>query len=102
MLAIPLMMALFPPRYTDTAGLIALMVFHGIAKLLEWHDHSIAAFLATGGHPWKHAAAAAGALCYLIAVERRRRLCYAVPSRFYHANYGPIYCRRLLAKLAWA
>ena len=63
MLAIPLMMALFPPRYTDTAGLIALMVFYGIAKLLEWQDHSIAAFLATGGHPWKHAAAAA--FCYL-------------------------------------
>ena len=78
MLAIPLMMALFPPRYTDTAGLIALMVFYGIAKLFEWQDHSIAAFLATGGHPWKHAAA--GAFCYLIAVERRRRLCYAVPK----------------------
>jgi hypothetical protein len=76
MLAIPLMMVLFPARYTDTSGLIALMVFYVFAKVLEWQDHSIADFISTGGHPWKHVAAAIGVFCYMFAVERREPVCY--------------------------
>jgi hypothetical protein len=72
MLALPLMLILFPPRYTGTLGLVAMAAFYVVAKLLEGFDHGIAAVVATGGHPWKHVAAAVGVLCYVVSVERRR------------------------------
>ena len=76
MLAIPLMLILFPTRHTGTWGIVAMMAFYALAKLLEWQDHSVAAVIATGGHPWKHTAAAAGVYCYVLSV--RRLLCYPV------------------------
>uniref|UniRef100_Q01NA9 Alkaline phytoceramidase n=1 Tax=Solibacter usitatus (strain Ellin6076) TaxID=234267 RepID=Q01NA9_SOLUE len=72
LLALPLMVALFPPRYTGTGGLVALAAFYVVAKLLESFDHTIGRVIVTGGHPWKHVAAAIGVLCYVISVERRR------------------------------
>jgi len=51
--------------------LIPMMCFYVLAKLLEWQDHAIAALIATGGHPWKHVAAAAGVFAYLLYAEKR-------------------------------
>ena len=36
-----------------------MLVLYIAAKLLEHHDLPIASWLPTGGHPWKHLAAAA-------------------------------------------
>ncbi len=69
--ALPLMLGLFPPRYTGTRGLWAMVGFYVLAKILESCDGSIASVLSTGGHPWKHLAAAAAMLCYVEAVAGR-------------------------------
>jgi hypothetical protein len=74
MIAIPLLLILLPPRYTGSAGLFATIALYGIAKLLELFDSQLAAIVSTGGHPWKHLAAAASLLCYVITVARRRPL----------------------------
>jgi len=74
MIAIPLLLILLSPRYTGSAGLFATIALYGIAKLLELFDWQLAAIVSTGGHPWKHLAAAASLLCYVITVVRRRPL----------------------------
>ena len=74
MLAIPLMLILFPPRYTSADGIYAMIGFYSLAKILEYFDRPIAALLTTGGHPWKHAAGAMAILCYVSAVARRRAI----------------------------
>ena len=74
-LAIPLLIALFPPRYTGSAvALGGLIAGYAAAKLLEGFDRQIGTVLATGGHPWKHLAAAAGVWWYLRGVAARRLL----------------------------
>jgi hypothetical protein len=45
--------------------LLPMMFFYALAKLLEWQDRAIANVIATGGHPWKHVAAAAAVFCYV-------------------------------------
>ncbi len=47
--------------------LFPLACFYGLAKLLEWKDDAIGTIISTGGHPWKHVAAAAGVFCYVRA-----------------------------------
>jgi hypothetical protein len=69
--ALPLMLGLFPPRYTGTRGLWAMVGFYALAKILESFDGLIAAVLSTGGHPWKHLAAAAAMGCYVKTVAGR-------------------------------
>jgi hypothetical protein len=72
MLALPLLLILFPPRYSGAFGTWAMIGFYGLAKLLEFFDHQIADVLSTGGHPWKHLAGATAMLCYVAAVSNRR------------------------------
>ena len=74
MVALPLMLLLFPPRYTGTWGYVCLGALYVAAKLLEAFDRQIGDVFATGGHPWKHVAAAAGVLCWVVSVERRRKV----------------------------
>jgi len=74
-LAIPLMLLLYPPRYSGAWGIVAMIGLYVIAKSLETFDRPISTVIATGGHPWKHVAAAAAVLCYVISVERRRPVC---------------------------
>jgi hypothetical protein len=50
--------------------LIPMMLFYGLAKLLEAEDQAIATVISTGGHPWKHVAAAAAVFCYIRAATR--------------------------------
>jgi hypothetical protein len=70
--ALPLMLGLFPPRYTGTRGLWAMVGFYVLAEILESGDGAIGAVLSTGGHPWKHLAAAAAMGCYVRTVAGRR------------------------------
>jgi hypothetical protein len=74
MIALPLMILLLPPRYSDTAGILAMIGFYAVAKMLELLDHQIGAVFTTGGHPWKHVAGAVAMLCYVSTVARRRPL----------------------------
>ncbi|HYL76100.1 MAG TPA: ceramidase domain-containing protein [Bryobacteraceae bacterium] len=74
MIALPLMLLLFPPRYSGAAGLWAMIGFYGLAKIFEFFDSPIGAVLASGGHPWKHVAGAAAMFCYVQMVAQRRLL----------------------------
>jgi hypothetical protein len=71
MIAIPLLLILLPPRYSGSAGLFATIALYGIAKLLELFDWQLTSIVSAGGHPWKHLAAAASLLCYVMTVGRR-------------------------------
>ncbi len=72
LLALPLMILLFPPRYSGGAGLLGMAGFYALAKVFELLDRRIVALAATGGHPWKHALAALAMLCYVNMVAHRR------------------------------
>ena len=75
MLAIPLLLIFRPGSRVALAGLV---VFYAAAKLLEIFDSHLGAWVATGGHPWKHLAGAAGLVWFFVrsgAVEESRHEC---------------------------
>jgi hypothetical protein len=76
MLAIPLMMALFPARYTRTKDMAWLVLWYAVAKALEQWD--VAVYRATGGimsgHALKHLAAALAVAALVMMVARREPL----------------------------
>lgn len=75
MITLPLMVVLLPPRYTGTSGILGMIGFYTVAKILELFDRQIGEILATGGHPWKHIAGALAILCYVNTVARRQIGC---------------------------
>jgi hypothetical protein len=80
-LALPLMVVLLPPRYTGTRGILGMIGFYTLAKVLELFDRQIGEILATGGHPWKHIAGSLAILCYVNTVARRRNAVEQAPTR---------------------
>jgi hypothetical protein len=70
-LAIPLLLWRLPPRYTHAYWIWGMCAFYLTAKILELGDASIGRVLITGGHPWKHVAAAGALLCFCEWVLRR-------------------------------
>ncbi len=59
MLAIPLMLLLFPSRYTRGGDLVAVVLFYGLAKGFEWLDARVFSWGGViSGHTCKHLAAA--------------------------------------------
>jgi hypothetical protein len=72
LLAIPLIVWLFPPRYTATADLFIALGWYGLAKVLEYFDRPVLAAVGVSGHTLKHIASALGAWWLLRMVERRR------------------------------
>jgi hypothetical protein len=72
MLMVPVLLAVFPPRYTGSDRVWWTVVLYALAKILELLDREIGSVVATGGHPWKHLAAAGALLVYVHAVVRRR------------------------------
>jgi hypothetical protein len=73
LVAIPLMLALFPARYTRGADVLVAAGWYGVAKVLEALDARV--FAAGGlvsGHTLKHLASAI-AMAWLLAMVRRRR-----------------------------
>lgn len=59
MLAVPLMLALFPPRYSGGGWLVACLLLYALAKGLEVADRPILELLGVSGHTLKHLASAA-------------------------------------------
>jgi len=76
MLAIPLMLALFPPRYTRTADLAGVLGCYVAAKVLEVLDAPVFHLLGStlSGHTLKHLASAVGLWWLLEMIRRRRRV----------------------------
>ncbi len=75
LVAIPLLLLLFPPRYTRGADLVGALAWYALAKLFELLDAQI--FAAGGivsGHTLKHLASAVAMYWILRMVERRRPL----------------------------
>jgi hypothetical protein len=73
MLALPLMLILFPGRYNAVTGIWAMIAFYALAKLLEFADHMLwNAAAPLSGHPWKHVAGAIAMLCYVQTVRHRK------------------------------
>jgi hypothetical protein len=80
LLTLPVLLLLFPARYTGTAGLWGVLAWYGLAKLLELLDRNI--YTANGvvsGHTLKHLVASLGGLWLLLLLKRRRPLVAAVP-----------------------
>lgn len=63
MAALVFLVVKYAPRYTHDRGLWWLGLFYVVAKLFEAFDRQIAGVMATGGHPWKHLAAAVAMFC---------------------------------------
>jgi hypothetical protein len=69
---IPLILALFPARYTETTDLVAAIGWYALAKVFEHFDRAIFNRIAVSGHTWKRVASAAGACWILRMLERRQ------------------------------
>lgn len=79
-LAIPLMLLLFPARYTRTGDVGVVIAAYGVAKGLEALDAQIFGLGGiVSGHTLKHLCAAA-ALCWLARMVRLRRPIAAPPA----------------------
>ncbi|MBI3696199.1 MAG: alkaline phytoceramidase, partial [Acidobacteria bacterium] len=73
LLAIPVILLLFPPRYTRTIDLLGVLGWYGLAKIFEGADALVfAAGRVVSGHTLKHLAAALAALWMLRMVKNRR------------------------------
>jgi hypothetical protein len=71
-LAIPFMVLRRPAPYSGTGWIWGMFGGYAVAKVLEAEDGVVGKLLATGGHPWKHIAAAAALLSYCEWIRRRR------------------------------
>jgi hypothetical protein len=79
---IPLLVGLFPPRYTGTAGLSVAVGWYVLAKFLE-HPGDAPIFRLGGvvsGHTLKHLTAACGAWALLRMIQTRRPISPAPPA----------------------
>jgi hypothetical protein len=75
LLAIPLIMLLFKPRYSRGSDLVAVVAMYGAAKLLELLDRQIFALGETvSGHTLKHLAAAVATYLILRMLKKRQNV----------------------------
>ena len=74
MVLVPLILVLFPARYTGTAYLWLSLGWYALAKVFEYFDHGLLALTGVSGHTWKHLASAASAYWILRMLARRRPL----------------------------
>lgn len=72
LVAVPLIVWLFPPRYTGTADLFRVLGWYGLAKVFEHFDGAIFHLIGVSGHTLKHLASALGAWYIVRMIERRR------------------------------
>ena len=72
--AIPLVLWLFPPRYTGTADMVRVIAWYALAKVFEFFDQGLFDLTGISGHTLKHLASAVGAWWILRMVARRLAL----------------------------
>ncbi len=81
LLALPILLLLFPARYTGTGVLWGILAWYGLAKLLELLDAVIyASNGVVSGHTLKHLVASLGTLWILLILKQRRPLSRGVTS----------------------
>lgn len=73
-ITIPLLLAIFPPRYTRGADVVWVIAFYVLAKVLETFDAAIFAATANlvSGHTLKHLAAAVAVWFVLRMLQKRQ------------------------------
>ncbi len=82
LLAIPLLLWLFPARYSHAGFIMTALACYGIAKALEDADGLVFRHAElVSGHTLKHLAAALGAWCIVLMLKRRRPLADADLAR---------------------
>jgi hypothetical protein len=76
LLAVPYLLAAFPPRHTQRLWLLWGVGLYALAKLAEIRDHEIYAWsgMTVSGHTLKHLLAAAAAYCVVVMLRRRQSL----------------------------
>ncbi|MDP1996315.1 MAG: alkaline phytoceramidase, partial [Gallionella sp.] len=75
MLLIPLLLWLYPPRYSGDRDILAVIGLYLLALLCDFTDHQIAALTgAVSGHTAKHAVAALAIYWVVVGLRRRRIL----------------------------
>ena len=89
MVLIPLILALFPARYTGTRDLVASIGWYALAKVFEYFDRGLFVLGGVSGHTWKHLASAVGAYWILRMLERRRPLAPPGPPPPARPRPGP-------------
>jgi hypothetical protein len=72
MLAVPLLMLLFPARHSHSHCLAWCLGFYALAKVLELADAPVYAVLGVSGHTLKHLAATAATAMVLVMISRWR------------------------------
>jgi hypothetical protein len=80
MVLVPLILVIFPARYTGMPDLWISMGWYGLAKGFEYFDHGFLRLTAVSGHTWKHLAAAASAYWIFRMLARRRPVGSRAPS----------------------
>jgi ceramidase len=75
-LIIPIIILMFPPRYSGGRYLIEMIAWYGLAKLFEFYDAQVYAFTAhfVSGHTLKHLATSLGAFGLVKYVRNRQKL----------------------------
>jgi hypothetical protein len=72
-LLVPLLVLLFPSRYSGTGALAAAALLYGLAKVAEWQDGSIFSLgHVVSGHTLKHLLAGAAGWLILAMLRKRR------------------------------
>jgi hypothetical protein len=79
-LLIPLIIIMFPSRFTHTYLLWLLMAGYAMAKVFEVLDVPIYNAIGLSGHTLKHLAAAVGVFTFAIAIRSRRHRDSTLPA----------------------
>jgi len=86
MVALPLMMLLYPPRYTHSRGMWNMVALYAFAKVLELADRPIFAWTAgiISGHSLKHVAGAAALMVVFHMLAERKPVIVPQPPAFHY------------------
>jgi hypothetical protein len=75
MLLIPLLLRLYPPRYSGDRDILAVIGLYALALVCDFMDHQIAALTGmVSGHTVKHSIAALAMYWIVVRLQRRRIL----------------------------
>lgn len=74
MLIIPMILLMFPSRYSHVHYYWAMLAAYLIAKLFEQFDHNIFTIISLSGHTIKHICAAIGPYLFYLAMKKRQDL----------------------------
>jgi hypothetical protein len=77
-LAVPVLLSLFPARYTRGQDALWVIAWYGLSKVFEHLDAVLLGWIEVSGHTFKHLLAACGTLVVLRMLTRRQPLPPAV------------------------